>query len=67
MQCCMTGPAFEQMLAQADASVVQAIMSSVAVFARMRAVQKGQVMGLLGHRGLHNTVQGEQRHLPVST
>ena len=67
MQCCVTGPAFEQMLLQADPSAVHAVMSSVAVFARMRAQQKGQVMGMLGTRGLYDTLQGEQRHLPVSS
>lgn len=66
MQCCLTGPAFEQMLLQADASMVHAVMGSVVVFARMRGHQKGQVMDLLGQRGLHNTMQGEQRHLSVS-
>ena len=62
----MTGPAFEQMLQQADASVVQAVMSSVVVFARMRGQQKGQVMHLLGSRGLYHLAKGEQQHLPVS-
>lgn len=66
MQCCVTGPAFEQMLLQADASVVQAVMSSVVVFARMRGQQKGQVMDMLGRRGLHHTLNDEQRHLLVS-
>lgn len=46
--------------------MVQAVMSSVAVFARMRGQQKGQVMKLLGSGGLHHTLQGQQRHLPVS-
>lgn len=62
----MTGAAFEEMLQRADACVVQAVMSSVAVFARMRGQQKGQVMNLLGSGGLHHTLQGQQRHLPVS-
>ena len=65
MQCCVTGPAFEQMLLKADAPVVQAVMSSVVVFARMRGQQKGQVMDLLGRRGLHQTLQGLQRHFTV--
>lgn len=65
LQCCMTGPAFEEMLEQAEASVVQAVMSSVVVFARMRGHQKGQVMDLLSRRGLHQTLQGQQRHLTV--
>ena len=66
LQCCVTGPAFEQMLEQADASVVHAVMSSAAVFARMRGQQKGQVMNLLGRQGLFRTLQGEQHHLLVS-
>ena len=60
----MTGPAFEVLL-QADASVVHAVMGSVAVLARMRGQQKGQVVDLLGRRGLHLTIQGEQRHISV--
>lgn len=65
MPCCVTGPAFEVLL-QADAAVMHAVMSSVAVFARMQGQQKGQVVDLLGRRGLHQTLQGEQRHIPVS-
>lgn len=65
MKCCMTGPAFEVLL-QADAAVVHAVLASVAVFARMRGQQKGQVMDLLGRRGLHLTLDGEQRHISVS-
>ena len=64
-QCCVTGPAFEQMLQQADETMVQAVMSSVAVFARMRVPQKGQVMDLLQRRGLYRTLHGQQHHLPV--
>ncbi len=66
LQCCVTGPAFEQMLLQADGSVVQAIMSSLVVCARMQGQQKGQVIDLLSQRGLHQTLQGEQCHLMVS-
>lgn len=65
MPCCVTGAAFEVLL-QADAAVMHAVMSSVAVFARMPGQQKGQVVDLLGRRGLHQTLQGEQRHIPVS-
>ena len=35
-QCCVTGPAFEHMLQQADASVVETVMTNVAVFSRMQ-------------------------------
>lgn len=62
----MTGSAFEQMLQQADGAVVQTVMSSVAVFARMQGQQKGQVMDLLQCRGLYHTRRGQQAHLPVS-
>ncbi|DBA77564.1 TPA: hypothetical protein ACH3X1_009370 [Trebouxia sp. C0004] len=63
LQCCVTGPAFEGMLLQADGPVVQAIMSSLVVCARMKGQQKGQVIDLLSQRGLHLTLQGEQCHL----
>lgn len=63
VKCCMTGPAFEVLL-QAEAAVVHAVMSSVVVFARMRGQQKGQVMDLLGRRGIHLTLQGQQRYIP---
>ena len=67
LQCCVTGPAFEQMLLQADSSVVQAVMSSLVVCARMKGQQKGQVVDLLSQRGLHRTLQGEQCLLVVRT
>ena len=66
VQCCVTGPAFEHILQQADASVVETVMTNVAVFSRMRSQQKGQVMDLLGSRGLFQNLGG-QRHIPVST
>ena len=66
-QCCVTGPAFEHMLQQADASVVETVMTNVAVFSRMRSQQKGQVMDLLGSRGLFQTLGGQERYIPVST
>ena len=66
-QCCVTGPAFEHMLQQADASVVEIVMTNVAVFSRMRSQQKGQVMDLLGSRGLFQNLEGQERHIPVST
>lgn len=66
LQCCVTGPAFEQVLLQADSAVVQVIMSSLVVCARMKGQQKGQVVDLLSQQGLHRTVQGEQCHLKLS-
>lgn len=65
-QCCVTGPALEHMLQQADTSVLETVMANVSVFARMRSQQKGQVMDLLGSRGLHHNLDGLQRHIPVS-
>ena len=62
----MTGTAFEHMLQQADLSVVETVMRNVVVFARMRSHQKGQVMDLLGNRGLHHMYNGQQRHIPVT-
>lgn len=65
-QCCVTGPAFECMLQLPDVSVVETIMRNVAVFARMKSLQKGQVMNLLGSRGIHQSFQGQPRHIAVS-
>lgn len=53
------------MLRQADSAMVETVMNSVAVFARMRSQQKGQVMDLLGTRGFFQNVQGQQHHIPV--
>ena len=64
-QCCVTGAAFEQRLQQTDSSLVQTVMTNVAVFARMRTQQKGQVMDLLGSRGIDQNLQGQSRHIPV--
>ena len=55
------------MLQQADLSVIETVMRNVVVFARMRSHQKGQVMDLLGKRGLHHPYMGQPRHIPVST
>ena len=66
----MTGPAFEQLLQHGNPALIETVMSSVAVFARMRGHQKGQVMDLLGRRGLYQQALCEnsgQRHIPVST
>ena len=63
--CCVTGPAFEHMLQQTNLSVLHAVMQSVVVFARMQSHQKGQVMQLVGVKGLHLVVHGQQRHIKV--
>ena len=66
MRCAVTGEAFELLLQLPDESALYAMMQNVVVFARMKPHQKGQVMHLLGLRGLHQRCQGRQRHLPVS-
>ena len=65
----MTGPAFEHMVQHGEPTLIEAIMSSVKVFSRMRSQQKGQVMDLLGQRGLYQHAlprDAEPRHIPVS-
>ena len=66
-QCCITGPAFAHLLQHADVSLLESVMQNVVVFARMQSHQKGQVMDLLGGRGLHQVLSGEQRHIQVSS
>ena len=53
------------MLQQANLAVVETLMRNTVVFARMKSHQKGQVMDLLSSRGLHQSYQGQQRHIPV--
>ncbi len=66
-QCCVTGQAFDHMLQHAEpAPLVQTVMQNAVVFARMRSHQKGQVMELLSSRGLHQIVDYQKRHIPVS-
>ena len=61
----MTGPAFEYMLQLEDLSVVETVLRNVVVFARMQPRQKGQVMDLLGSRGLRQLHNGQPRTIPV--
>ena len=65
MQCAVTGNSFEQLLQQSDVSVLELVMRSTIVFARMQPSQKGQVMDLLGRRGIHQMFQGQPRHIQV--
>ena len=65
-QCCVTGAAFERLLQLGDQALVETVMRNVVVFSRMKPHQKGQVMDLLGTRGLHQVVDGQRQHLPVS-
>ena len=65
MQCAVTGDAFEMLLQMHDVSVLETVMRSAVVFSRMQPHQKGQVMDLLGYRGIHQPHEGDPRHLQV--
>lgn len=64
-QCCVTGAAFQHMIQLGNESLLVLVMSNAVVFSRMKPYQKGQVMDLLGHRGLHKDREGQQQHLNV--
>ena len=64
-QCCVTGPAFEQLLQLGDLPLLETVMRNVVVFSRMKPHQKGQVMDLLSTRGLHQLIDGQQHQFPV--
>ncbi|DBB14077.1 TPA: hypothetical protein ACH3X3_001037 [Trebouxia sp. C0006] len=63
MQCCVTGPAFEYLLQQPNQALVQAVMLNSVAFTRMRSHQKGQLMDLLGRKGLHHMLNGQRQHI----
>ncbi|DBA65621.1 TPA: hypothetical protein ACH3X2_002681 [Trebouxia sp. C0005] len=63
MQCCITGPAFEYLLQQPNQALVQAVMLNSVAFTRMRSHQKGQLMDLLGRKGLHQMLNGQRQHI----
>ena len=65
-QCCVTGAAFEYVLQLGDPSLLETIMRNVVVFSRMKAHQKGEVMDLLGSKGLYRVINGRQQHIAVS-
>ena len=65
MQCCVTGPAFEYLLQQPNQALVQAVMLNSVAFTRMRSHQKGQLMDLLGRKGLHHMLNGQRQHILV--
>lgn len=65
MQCAVTGDAFEMLLQMHDVSVLETVMRSAVVFSRMQPHQKGQVMDLLGYRGIHQPHEGDPRHIQV--
>jgi len=67
----VTGPALQHILQKADASLVEAVMRSLVVCARMQSHQKAQVMDLLGPTGLYlSPDSGDERaqphYMPVS-
>lgn len=66
LQCALTGAALDHLLQRCPVSMIETVMRTAVVFARMKPHQKGQVMGLLGSAGLHYTFQGQSRHLAVS-
>ena len=65
MQCAVTGDALEYMLRMHDVSLLEAVMRNAVVFSRMQPHQKGQVMNLLGTKGIHQQFQGQPRHILV--
>ena len=65
LQCAVTGDAFEQLLQLSDVSLLEAVMRNAVVFSRMQPHQKGQVMDLLGSRGIHQPFEGHPRHIQV--
>ena len=67
LQCAVTGAAFEQLLQLRDLSLLEAVMRNAVVFSRMQPHQKGQVMDLLGSRGIHQPFEGHPRHIQVGT
>ena len=65
MQCAITGDAFEHLLQMRDVLLLEAVMRNAVVFSRMQPHQKGQVMDLLGTRGMHQQFEGQPRHIQV--
>ncbi len=65
MQCAITGDAFEHLLQMRDVSLLEAVMRNAVAFSRMQPHQKGQVMDLLGTRGIHQQFEGQPRHIQV--
>ena len=65
MQCAVTGDAFELLLQLREASLLETVLRNAVVFSRMQPHQKGQVMDLLGSRGVHQPNVGDTRHIQV--
>ena len=66
LQCAVTGDAFNHMLQLEDLSLLESVMRSAVVFARMKPQQKGQVMDLLGVTGIRQLRQERPRHIQVT-
>ncbi len=65
VQCAITGDAFEYLLQMRDVSLLEAVMRNAVTFSRMQPHQKGQVMDLLGTRGILQHFEGQPRHIQV--
>ena len=66
MQCAVTGDALDYMLRMHDVSLLEAVMRNAVVFSRMQPPhQKGQVMDLLGTKGIHQQFEGQPRYIQV--
>ena len=65
VQCAVTADAFEYLLQMRDVSVLEAVLRSAVVFSRMQPHQKGQVVDLLGAKGIHQPFEGQPRHVKV--
>lgn len=66
MQCALTGNSFEYILQQCDYSVLETVLRTAVVFARMKPYQKGQVMDLVGTRGVYQIRNGQSRFIQVT-
>ena len=65
-QCAVTGSAFQSLLQQQDLHLLEVVLRSAVVFARMQPHQKGQVMDLMTVRGIHLQTDGASQYVPVS-
>ncbi|KAL3159352.1 hypothetical protein ABBQ32_011303 [Trebouxia sp. C0010 RCD-2024] len=63
MQCAVTGDAFEVLLQLREACLLETVLRNAVVFSRMQPHQKGQVMDLLGSRGIHQPNGANPRHI----
>ena len=65
MQCAVTGDALQLLLQLPDESALMAVLHTAVVYARMKPHQKGQIMDLLGMRGLYQLQGTSLRHIQV--